>query len=761
MATPNNLPAEVSSFVGREHQLAELRRLLHRSRLVTLTGPGGAGKTRLALRLAGDLIQRHRDGVFLIELAPVLDARLLELTVATACGVREQRKRPILEVLLKTLATSRMLLVLDGCEHLVEPCAALVGRIQRSCPKVTVLITSREPLGLPGEVIWRTPSLSIPDTAGGTRPEMLLQSEAVRLFVERARLSRPGLELDATSSPAVAQICARLEGIPLAIELAAGLARVLTFDDILLRLHDRFRLLTGGSRTALPRHQTLRAAVDWSYGLLSPEEKDLFIQLSVFAGGFELAAAEGVADGTSGDVLSTLTRLVDKSLVVAEPGAARQTRYRMLDTIREYAFEKLHDGDEAEIRRRHGQHFLEFTRRGHTELRGRHQLDWLNRLDEEQGNIRLALEWCLGEDLESALKLVANMDRYWIMRGRLEEAIGWIDRALETPAGETEARTDALLTRARLRWLQGDYPGASRDADVGAEMAERIGPSVSLFSAKSLRGVLSSGTGDWATAARLHDEAFQIAWQLRDPWWVASSLNNLGLIALERGDYEVARGRLEQALEGFRQAGDEFVTALSRDSLARIYMKLKNTEAARHNWLEAVALSTHFSDAVTSSTVLEGLAEVEHAEGRDERAITLIAAAKVVRAPTGAEPQREWQKSTDETLTGSRAKLPRTVADAASRRGSSMTTAEAISYATGSPPQPAAPTDSNGNGPLTSREKQVALLIADGLTNPEIAGRLRMAERTADAHVEHIRNKLGLRSRSQIAVWAHERLGTA
>ena len=761
MATPNNLPAEVSSFVGREHQLAELRRLLHRSRLVTLTGPGGAGKTRLALRLAGDLIQRHRDGVFLIELAPVLDARLLELTVATACGVREQRKRPILEVLLKTLATSRMLLVLDGCEHLVEPCAALVGRIQRSCPKVTVLITSREPLGLPGEVIWRTPSLSIPDTAGGTRPEMLLQSEAVRLFVERARLSRPGLELDATSSPAVAQICARLEGIPLAIELAAGLARVLTFDDILLRLHDRFRLLTGGSRTALPRHQTLRAAVDWSYGLLSPEEKDLFIQLSVFAGGFELAAAEGVADGTSRDVLSILTRLVDKSLVVAEPGAARQTRYRMLDTIREYAFEKLHDGDEAEIRRRHGQHFLEFTRRGHTELRGRHQLDWLNRLDEEQGNIRLALEWCLGEDLESALKLVANMDRYWIMRGRLEEAISWIDRALETPAGETEARTDALLTRARLHWLQGDYPGASRDADVGAEMAERIGPSVSLFSAKSLRGVLSSGTGDWATAARLHDEAFQIAWQLRDPWWVASSLNNLGLIALERGDYEVARGRLEQALEGFRQAGDEFVTALSRDSLARIYMKLKNTEAARHNWLEAVALSTHFSDEVTSSTVLEGLAEVEHAEGRDERAITLIAAAKVVRAPTGAEPQREWQKSTDETLTGSRAKLPRTVADAASRRGSSMTTAEAISYATGSPAPPAAPTDSNGNGPLTSREKQVALLIADGLTNPEIAGRLRMAERTADAHVEHIRNKLGLRSRSQIAVWAHERLGTA
>ena len=757
MATPNNLPAEV----GREHQLAELRRLLHRSRLITLTGPGGAGKTRLALRLAGDLIDRHRDGVFLIELAPVTDARLLELTVATACGVREQRKRPILEVLLKTLATSRMLLVLDGCEHLVEPCAALVGRIQRSCPKVTVLVTSREPLGLPGEVIWRTPSLSVPEAAGGTRPEMLLQSEAVRLFVERARLSRPGLELDATSSPSVAQICARLEGIPLAIELAAGLARVLTFEDILLRLHDRFRLLTGGSRTALPRHQTLRAAVDWSYGLLSAEEKDLFIQLSVFAGGFDLAAAEGVADRTSGDALSILTRLVDKSLVAAEPGAARQNRYRMLDTIREYALEKLHDGDEAAVRRRHSKHFLAFTRRGHTELRGRQQLDWLNRLDEEQGNIRLALEWCLEEDPESALKLVAAMDRYWIMRGRLEEAIGWIDRALETPAAENESRTDALLTRARLRWLQGDYAGAARDADVGAEMAQKMGPSLSLFSAKSLCGVLSSGTGDWAVAARLHDEAFQIAWQLRDPWWVASSLNNLGLIALQRGDFEVARGRLEQALEGFRQAGDQFVTALSRDSLARIYMKLKNTDAARHNWLEAVALAAQFSDAVTSATVLEGLGEVEHAEGRDERAITLIAAAKVVRAPTGAEPQREWQKSTDETIAGARAKLSRNVADAAWRRGSSMTAAEAISYATGSPAPAGVAIDSNGSGPLTAREKQVALLIAEGLTNADIASRLRIAERTADAHVEHIRNKLGLRARSQIAVWAHERLGTA
>ena len=762
MATPNNLPAEVSTFVGREHQLAELRRLLHRSRLVTLTGPGGAGKTRLALRLAGDVISRYRDGVWLVELAAVSDSRLLEQTIASACGVREQRGRPIVDVLVKTLATSRTLLVLDSCEHLVEPCAALVGRVLQSSPRVTVLITSREPLGLPGEVIWRTPSLTIPTPGDGARPELLLQSEAVRLFVERARLSRPALELDSSMSAPVAQICGRLEGIPLAIELAAGLARVLTFEDILARLSDRFRLLTGGSRTALPRHQTLRAAVDWSYGLLSDDEKELLVSLSVFAGGFDLAAAEDVAASDSlsaTQVLPLLTRLVDKSLVVAELGATRQARYRMLDTIREYSFEKLLERGERDIRERHSLHFLEFCKQGQRELRGRQQHDWLKRLDEEQGNIRLAVEWSLLENPVRALGLAVAMDRYWIIRGRLAEAIDWLDRVLATDAAHPVARTDALLTRSRMRWVQGDFEGGTRDADAGAELAEKLGPSLSLFAATTLRGVLKSGTGDWEAAARLHETAFQIAWQLRDPWWVASSLNNLGLIALERGDYEVARGRLEQALEGFRQAGDRYVSALSRDSLARIYVKLENREAARLNFLEALNISFQFSDGVNVAAELEGLAEVELSEDQPQRSIALTAAAKAVRAPTGADMPREYKKAVEDNLASARSKLARNVADAAWRVGSSMTMEEAVRFATGGRPQP--PAAANGGSPLTARETEVARLIAEGLTNPEIASRLRMAERTADAHVEHIRNKLGLRSRSQIAVWAHERLGTA
>jgi predicted ATPase len=352
--TPNNLPAELSSFIGRERQLAELRRLLRRSRLITLTGPGGAGKTRLALRLAAEVIDRHVEGVWLVDLAALNDARLLEQTVASACGVKEERRRPMLDVLIEWFGSHRMMLILDGCEHLIDSCAALGSNLLRSCPKLTLLVTSREPLGVPGELIWRTPSLSLPKTDGGAHPELALESEAVRLFVERAQLSRPGFELDkSVTADSVAQICIRLEGMPLAIELAASLARVMTTQEILERLHDRFRLLTGGSRSALPRHQTLRQAVDWSYGLLSPTEKTVLAELSIFAGGFDIEAAEAIAQNeplNPGGILPVLSRLIDKSLVIAEAAGAHTTRYRMLDTIREYALEKLQQSDEANVR---------------------------------------------------------------------------------------------------------------------------------------------------------------------------------------------------------------------------------------------------------------------------------------------------------------------------------------------------------------------------------------------------------------------------
>ncbi len=762
MSTPNNLPAELSSFVGRERELAELRRHLRKSRLITLTGSGGAGKTRLALRLAVEVLDRHPDGTWIVDLAPLGDARLLEQTVASACGILEERRRPVVDVLIEGLANRRALLILDGCEHLVDACAEMASRLLRSCPKLTLLVTSREPLGVPGELIWRTPSLSLPRLEDASRPVLALESEAVRLFVDRARLSRPGFELDQTSAAsAVAQICTRLEGIPLAIELAAGLARFMSIEEILERLRDRFRLLTGGSRTALPRHQTLRQAVDWSYGLLSPEEKALLERLSLFAGGFDLAAAEAVAAVAPADaaaVLPLLSRLVDKSLVAAEAAEPQRTRYRMLDTIREYASEKLQQRGETDGHRRHAAYFLDWCGRSTRELTSYDAARWLRRIDEEQGNIRLALDWSLAEQPNDALRLAAEMGPYWNMRCHIEEGLGWLDRALEVKTSTLETRPAALLARARIRTRHGEYAGAQHDADEMMELSLRLelGP-LAISSSFTILGVVSGIAGDWPAANRYHDQALQLAMQSGDRARVASCLNNLALLASAQGDHEGARTRLEQALEEARGIGDMFLTAQISDSLATVAVRLGAYAEARRHYLEGISISLEFEDTFTIANGLEGLALLALAEGDATLTVRLMAAANGLRAVVGMEPTPDWGVEVDEGLRVARTKLGRQAADAAWRQGAALSMEEAIRLATGAAVGPVR----DSGSPLTARERQVAALVAEGLTNLEIAKKLKMADRTADAHVEHIRNKLGLRSRSQIAVWAHERLGKA
>jgi len=684
----------------------------------------------------------------------------LDQTVASVCRITEKSQRPPVEALVDGLANRKVLLLLDGCEHMVDSCANLTSRLLRSCAKLTILVTSREPLGVQGEVIWRTPSLSVPRMEDAGHPELLLASDAVRLYVERARLGRPGFQLDESAAGSVVQICARLEGMPLAIELAASLSGVMTPEETLDRLHDRFRLLTGGSRTALPRHQTLRAAVDWSYGLLSEPERDLLARLSVFAGGFDLAAAEAIAASESIDaraVLPLLSRLVHKSLVVADQATTQRTRYRMLDTIREYAADKLLPADEHDIRRKHCSYYVHWCSQANAELRSHEQAAWLRRLDDEQGNIRLALEWSIAEDSVDSLRLIGAMYRYWSMRGHLAEATDWVDRAQATSASDPEARSLAHLARANIRWLLGDYEAAKASVVICIDLCRELPLSSTRVTAVTMLAILSSGDGDWITALHLHEEAFQLAWQLNDPVLVASSLNNLGLIAMERGDHEVARGRLEQSLTAFRQAGDRFTVALTLDSLARVNIKLGANDEARAIYLEALTISQQFQDSANASISLDGLARLEILNGSALRALHLASAAQNLRKGTGAEPAPELKEQIDGTVATARAKLSREAADAAWKQGATLNMEEAIRYATGASASKAG----NHGSPLTARETQVALLIADGRTNSEIAGHLKMASRTADAHVEHIRNKLGLRTRSQIAVWAHERLGKA
>lgn len=413
---PHNLPVQTTSFVGRRRELAGLKRLLAAERMITLTGPGGTGKTRMALQTGADVLERFPGGVWLAELAGVNDAELIEQAVAAALRLREEPHRPLLEMVITHLTGKRLLLLLDNCEHLVAGAARLVGRLLAACPDLCIITTSREPLGIAGEIMWPLPTLSLPESLQGDPPA---RGEAVRLFVERAQAASPTFSLTPANLPTVADVCRRLDGIPLAIELAAARTRMFSVEQIGQRLDQRFRLLTTGDRQAPVRHQTLRGAIDWSYELLSEQEQVLWRRLSVFTGGFGLEAAEAVC---SEDAVELLSQLVDKSLVVAEEEKGEK-RFRLLETVREYGWERLRAaGEEAALRAAHRDWYFGLAERAEPLLTGPEQGAWLDRLEQEHDNLRQALRWSLESgDAEHALRLGAALWRFWYVRGYFSE----------------------------------------------------------------------------------------------------------------------------------------------------------------------------------------------------------------------------------------------------------------------------------------------------------------------------------------------------
>src|SRR5512143_1390233 len=427
--SPNNLPVQLTSFVGRERELAEARQLLTTARLLTLIGPGGTGKTRLSLQLAADLLPSFAKGAWLVELAPLTDPALILQTIVPMFGLREIPGVPLIKLVTDYLQGKQLLLVLDNCEHLVEACAQLINQLLRACPQLKVVASSREALGIAGEAIYRVPSLSLPDPTQLT-PEALLRCEAVQLFMERAAAIQPRFVMNARNAPAIAQICQRLDGIPLALELAAARISVFAPEQIAARLDDQFRLLTGGSRTALPRQQTLRALIDWSYNLLSEPERVLLQRLSVFAGGWTFAAAEAI--GSDLDVLTALTQLVNKSLVVADENVdTGEARYHLLETIRQYARDRLFESGQGEqVRTAHLDWFTKFATEAAEKLRTGERLIWMKQLETEHANLRAALAWALEKDTASALQLVGNLAVYWMDRGYAAEGHRWTEQAL-------------------------------------------------------------------------------------------------------------------------------------------------------------------------------------------------------------------------------------------------------------------------------------------------------------------------------------------
>lgn len=752
-----SLPEELDSFVGRQFEVSETRRLLSESRLVTLTGPGGVGKTRLALRVARESRKVFAGGTWFIELAELRDGGLLAQTVTDVLGLQDWSARPPEAVLVEHLTDGRALLILDNCEHLVEAVAAFSDTLLRACPGLSILATSREPLGIGGEAVVRVPPLTVAEADGSDTSV----SDAVALFEERARAAVPDFRITEENRPVVEEICTRLEGLPLPIELAAARMRALSVEQIRERLGDRFRLLTLGGRTSPGRQQTLRMSIDWSYDLCTEVEQRLWACLSVFAGGFDLEAVEGVLADESDevDVLDVVTALVDKSILVRDEADTTGTaaRYRMLDTIREYGREKLDAlGRTDALRRRHRDWFERLVRRMKGDWIGPGQVEWVDTVDREQGNLREALEFCLADadSVGDAMRIAAGLFPIWIVRGRFNEGRHWLERSLAVDSGATADRVEALGVDAMLAALQQDTVAATILADktirLAAETANprsealaaaavgcaavtfgnlerarvdlaraiaefRTGEDVyDLVPALYWQGFVIDVLGDPAEASAHYDEALALTESCGEIMWRAMVMTDYGSAIWRHGDHQRGIAMLEGALPLLRVLDNQFGGAWCFEQLA---------------WTAA--------------------------ERDPERAAVLLGAADVLFVATGS-PIETFQPLVayhDRCVRRAREALGDGAFDAARQRGVDMNTEEAIAYALGEQPLEARePVADSGHG-LTRREMQVAELVAEGMTNRAIAERLVIAQRTVEGHVDHILAKLGFTSRTQVAAW--------
>ena len=644
-APRNNLKLEVTSFIGRDREIEQAIGILDGASLLTLTGPGGVGKTRVGLRLARVLLDRFEDGAWVVACGALTDAAFVLPSVVSAIGLTEPVGRSLLDTVVDHLKGKRLLLVLDDCDPVLGACAELADALVRSCSTLRIVVTSREALGVPGEAIMPIASLTTPETGSTVRASDLDDVEACQLFVDRARALQPTFAVNEQNARSVAQLCRRLDGIPLAIELAAARVRTLPVEQIAERLDDRFRLLTGGSRAAVARHQTLRATIDWSFDLLAEPERAVLRRLSVFAGGATLETAEAVCAGDPvdpADILDVLGHLVEKSLVFTDP-TATEARFRLLETVREYSRGRLVEAGEGDATmRRHRDWYLALVDRASSAFfHGPEPVEWLRFLDREHDDLRTALEWCLDQPDEgrSGLRIAAGLWRYWEIRGHLIEGRGWLERMVGAVGDDiSRLRADALTGAGSLAFMQGDFEAASTFHEGSLALHRTIGDPQSIAYAANNLANTAVQLGDHARARTLYEETIALARALGDVRGVAFGSINLADVVTRQGDMDAGRAAHEESLALIRQLGDRWMEAFATDMFATATGRAGNREEARVLHLRALGILEGLGDRRGVARVVTHLADLALVEGETGQARGLYRRGLAIRQELGDMP---------------------------------------------------------------------------------------------------------------------------
>lgn len=725
-ASPNNLPSQLTSFVGRSKEIAEVKQLLSEGRILTLTGPGGTGKTRLALQVASEMLESFHS-VFFVALAPIMDPGLVASTIAQTLSVPETAGRSILESLKEYLQSKSMLLLLDNFEQVISA-APLVSELLSVCSKLKILVTSREGLRITGERLYPVPPLALPNLTKLPSPQALSQYAAVQLFLQRARMVKPDFTITNETAPTIVEICSRLDGLPLAIELAAARIKLLSPSAMLTRLEHRLQFLTGGARDLPARQQTLRNAIAWSYDLLDENEQKLFQRLSVFIGGCTVDAVEAVVRESTADIalLDQLESLLDKSLVRETEGRHREPRFVMLGMLREFGLERLEASGQGEtIRRCHAEFYLSLAEAAEASLERAEQIQWMDRMEQEHGNLRAALEWSRTAENagELCLRLAGTLGYFWEVRGHFSEGRERLSALLtmDVAQGRTAARTKLLARAAELAYRQSDYAATVAFAEECREICRELDDKQGMASALIKLGNAATEAGDYASASEYLGEALMIWRERDDQHGIARALISLGWVSIRSGDYLLANALLEEALAvsrelgdtrsmGFelsglgevalrqgdhtratqlleeslslrKQLGNKWGIGVSLGTLGLVALRQRNWERAVSLLSESLEVRREISDKGGSAWCLERLAEIASAQGNPERAVRLLSAAAALRVSIGSVIDPADQAEYQSQRAGLRANLDEERFTAIWNEGRGLSFEQAVAYA--------------------------------------------------------------------------------